>query len=205
MNKLATMKYKMLKYLAYLYFFRFGKIRSYFYTWMMKKTGENVYIFSPFRCTSPEGIEIGNEVVIANNCVMGGEGGLKIGNYVMIGNNVTILTSNHGYEKYDIPMLRQSIECKPTKINDDVWIGANSVILPGVLIGQGAIIGAGSIVTKDIEPYSIVAGNPARIIKKRFDDETIKLLLSKDSPLYKYYQNDYLKTSRPTFYYKDEI
>lgn len=64
-----------------------------------------------------------------------------------------------------------------TVIGNDVWIGRESVIMPGVKIGDGSIIAAYSIVTKDIEPYSVVGGNPAKFIKKRFDDELIELLL----------------------------
>lgn len=120
----------------------------------------------------------------------------------MIGNNTTILTSNYGYDKPDIPMLRQPLKCKPVVIGDDVWIGANVVILPGVVIGQGAIVGAGAVVTKDIAPYSIAVGNPARVIRERFDHGTIELLLSKDSPLYRYYKNDYLRSNKPKAYYK---
>lgn len=65
-----------------------------------------------------------------------------------------------------------------TVIGNDVWIGQNAVILPGVHIGDGAIIGANSIVGSDVEPYTIVAGNPAKVVRKRFDDELIDLLLS---------------------------
>ncbi len=64
-----------------------------------------------------------------------------------------------------------------TVIGNDVWIGQNSTILPGVKIGDGAIIGTKSVVGSDVEPYSIVAGNPAKIIRKRFDDELIELML----------------------------
>ena len=64
-----------------------------------------------------------------------------------------------------------------TVIGNDVWIGQNAVILPGVRIGDGAIIGANSVVGSDIEPYSIVVGNPAKMLRKRFDDELISLLL----------------------------
>ena len=64
-----------------------------------------------------------------------------------------------------------------TVIGNDVWIGQNAVILPGVHIGDGAIIGANSVVGKDVEPYTIAAGNPAKILRKRFDDELIDLLL----------------------------
>lgn len=63
-------------------------------------------------------------------------------------------------------------------IGNDVWIGQNAVILPGVHIGDGAIIGADSVVGSDIEPYTIVVGNPARVLRKRFDDELIELMLS---------------------------
>jgi virginiamycin A acetyltransferase len=69
-----------------------------------------------------------------------------------------------------------------TIIGDDVWIGFNSIIMPGVKIGNGSIIGANSTVSKDVEPYSIVAGNPARLIRKRFDDATIKQLSEIDWP-----------------------
>lgn len=66
---------------------------------------------------------------------------------------------------------------KTTKIGNDVWIGNRSLVLQGVTIGDGAVVGAGAVVTKDVEPYTIVAGNPARVIRKRFDDETIARLL----------------------------
>lgn len=196
----VSVKYMSIKYLAHFYFFVLGKIKTKIYTLVMKKAGKNVFIFSPFRCTGPEGIEIGDNVVIAENCVIGGQGGLSIGNYVMIGNNSTIITANHGFSLPDIPMARQPLDIAPVAIGDDVWIGANVVILSGVNIGQGSIIGAGAIVTKDVEPYSVVVGNPAKLIRKRFDEAVIQKLLSKDSALYKYYKRDYLKTSKPTVY-----
>lgn len=67
---------------------------------------------------------------------------------------------------------------KTTKIGNDVWIGSRALVLQGVTIGDGAVVGAGAVVTKDVEPYTIVAGNPARVIRKRFDDETISRLLA---------------------------
>ena len=73
--------------------------------------------------------------------------------------------------KTDLPLKGDTV------IGNDVWIGQNSVILPGVHIGDGAIIGANSVVGKDVEPYTKVVGNPARAIQKRFDDELVKLLL----------------------------
>lgn len=78
---------------------------------------------------------------------------------------------NHPYENSE---LRNN---KPVVIGNDVWIGANVIILPGVHIGDGAVLAAGAIVTKDVEPYAIVGGNPAKLIRKRFDDATIERLL----------------------------
>ena len=82
----------------------------------------------------------------------------------------------NGWEKAtpkleDLPLKGDTI------IGNDVWIGENATILPGVHIGDGAIIGANSVVAKDIDPYSIAVGNPCRVVKKRFDDETIEKLL----------------------------
>ena len=168
MKSSKFIKYFLIKKIAHFYFFMLGEIRSKFYTSLMNKAGKKIFIFPPFHCPSPEGINLGNNVNIAQNCLIGGQGGVKIGNFVMIGPNTTIISSNHGYRKGDIPMLRQKPKCEQIIISDDVWVGANVVILPGVTIGQGVIIGAGSIVTKDISSYSIVAGNPAKVIKKRF-------------------------------------
>jgi len=90
-----------------------------------------------------------------------------IGDNVMMGPNVSVYTSNHNFDNLDIPMVEQGEIISPVTIKDDVWIGANAIILPGVTIGKGAIIGAGSIVTKDVEEYTVVAGNPAKVIKRR--------------------------------------
>lgn len=198
----TKIKYYLIKKIAHYYFFGLGKIRTKFYTSMMAKAGKNIYIFPPFHCPSPEGIFLGDNINISQNCTIGGTGGVSIGNFVMIGPNTCIVSSNHGFLRGDVPMVRQKPKTAPIKIGDDAWLGANVVVLSGVIIGQGAIIGAGSIVTKDVSPYSIVAGNPAKLIKMRFSEEKIKKLLSSDSPLYKYYKDDYLATSKPTLYLK---
>lgn len=92
----------------------------------------------------------------------------RIGDNVMMGPQCYIYTRNHRHDNIDIPMIKQGVEdWKPVTIEDDVWIGSRVTILPGVHIGKGVIIGAGSVVTKDIPPYTIVAGNPAKIVKYR--------------------------------------
>lgn len=102
-------------------------------------------------------------------------GTCTIGDYVMMGEDCTVITRNHRNDRTDIPMMQQGFEEeRPVTIGNDVWIGDKVTILAGVEIGDGCIIGAGSVVTKSIPPYSIAAGVPARIIRSRKeeDDET---------------------------------
>ena len=94
--------------------------------------------------------------------------GALIGNYVMIAPNVSILTGMHNFSDTAIPMILQGAATNKTPIiEDDVWIGRNVIIMPGIRIGKGSIIGAGAVVTRDVLPYSIVGGVPAKIIKMR--------------------------------------
>jgi len=111
-------------------------------------------------------IEIGEGSGIGINCDIPGD--TKIGRLVMMAPEVVIIRNNHRYDRLDIAIVFQGvIDAPPVVIEDDVWIGRRAVILPGVRIGTGAIVGAGSVVTKDVPPYAVVGGNPARIIKMR--------------------------------------
>ena len=94
--------------------------------------------------------------------------GATIGDFVMVAPNVSILNDSHTFECIDIPMVQQPkvMNDNPT-IGDDVWIGRNAVILNGVRIGEGAIVGAGAVVTRDVEPFTVVGGVPAKLIKMR--------------------------------------
>ena len=96
------------------------------------------------------------------------QGKTTIGKYVMMGPECIIYTFNHETGRIDIPMCEQGFrEEREVIIDDDVWIGARVIILPGVHIGKGAIIGAGAVVAKDVPDYSVAVGNPATIVKKR--------------------------------------
>jgi len=112
------------------------------------------------------GISIGDYSGIGINAFV--ERGTTIGSHVMMGPDVMIYTRNHDATRIDIPMTQQgATPVRPVMIGDDVWIGARSILLPGITVGTGSIVGAGSVVTKSVLPYTIVAGNPAKVIRRR--------------------------------------
>ena len=114
----------------------------------------------------PSSVEIGDNSGIGIRAQINGK--VVIGKNVMMGPDVCIFTRNDAYARTDIPMNAQGFDIeKPVVIEDDVWIGARVIILPGVRIGTGAIIGAGAVVTKDVPAYAVVGGNPAQILKMR--------------------------------------
>lgn len=94
-------------------------------------------------------------------------GGLEIGDHCMIAGGVAICGTEHGTERADIPMRKQAAKAGKIVIEDDVWIGMRAVITPGIRIGRGSIIGAGSVVTRDIPAYSIAWGTPCEVQRKR--------------------------------------
>ncbi len=145
----------------------FGFIRSLFLKPLFKKIGFPVFIQYNCHFYYPKKIEIGNHVYINHSCDFGGNGGIKIGNYVLVGPYVFITSETHEHEDLKIPIYHQSTKKKKVVIEDDVWIGTKAVILPGLTIGKGAIIGAGAVVTKNVPPYAIVGGVPAKVIKYR--------------------------------------
>jgi len=110
---------------------------------------------------------IGDHVKINAGGYFSGEGGLSIGDHVLIGPNVCILSAGHEYEDPEKFIIQQPLTYGRIRIEKDVWIGASSVILPGVTIEQGAVIGAGSVICKDVPPYAVVVGNPGRVIRYR--------------------------------------
>lgn len=133
------------------------------------KHGNNVYFEPPFHCEYGSHIEVGENFYANTGCIMLDVGKITIGSNVLFGPNVSIYTAGHpihpvsrnsGYE-YGIPV----------KIGDNVWIGGSCVILPGVTIGDNAVIGAGSIVTKDIPANVCAAGNPCRVIREITDED----------------------------------
>lgn len=113
-------------------------------------------------------MRIGSNTWIGQNCFLHSGGGITIGDFVGLGPGVQILTLSHVVDQdLSRPIITREQEYRPVVIEDDCDIGVGSILLPGVRIGRGSMIGAGSIVTHDVEPYSVVAGNPARLLRKR--------------------------------------
>lgn len=138
---------------------RFGKSSSVRKGTVLSVAGRNVDSY----------IKVGKNTYIGeNNNLRAADGVIEIGDGCLISQGITIVTSNHDIKR-SLPIIQQGWVSKKGKIivSDDVWIGANAVILPDVTIGEGAVIAAGSVVTKDVPEYSIVAGIPAKIIKYR--------------------------------------
>ena len=113
------------------------------------------------------GIQAGRNLHVNGGAFFDGRGGLTIGSNVLVGPNAVLLSSQHQWSDPSLPIVLQGHQLKPTTIGDDVWIGANVVVTPGVVLAPGTVVGAGSVVTADTEPYTIVAGVPARRIGER--------------------------------------
>lgn len=110
-------------------------------------------------------IDIGSHTHFAPYGVLYGP--LTIGTHCAVAAHVVFASVGHGYDRTDIPMVEQPTTKAEIVLENDVWIGANAVIIGGVTIGEGSIVGAGSVVTKDVPPYSVVGGTPARVIRNR--------------------------------------
>jgi len=175
------------------YFFRamylvYRFTHSPIYKMLLQNYGKKSFIHPLVSLRNHKNISIGSNVIINRNVniwvskLMLGDniqinpgtciyGNVNIGNNVMIAPNCMIAGGNHGIANIPEPMITQTCTSKgPIIIEDDVWIASNSVILDGVRIGSGAVIGGGSVVTKDIPPMAIAIGNPAKVIKYRNQD-----------------------------------
>jgi acetyltransferase-like isoleucine patch superfamily enzyme len=130
--------------------------------------GDNSYLSSHCVLNTFDGwIIIGSNCTVNSYAILYGHGGLKIGNDVRIAPQVMIMPMNHIFADPDVPIRKQGIQTQGITVEDDVWLGAGAVVLDGVTIGKGSVIGAGAVVSKDIPPYSIAVGVPARVVKRR--------------------------------------
>jgi len=131
-----------------------------------RRVGEGCFYLDMIVWLNGDRVELGDGVGFNFGCYVNGFGGLVIGDRSIFGPYTMIHTANHRMEA-DRPILEQGWEARPTEIGPDCWVGMGVCILPGVTIGEGVVLGAGSVVTKDLEPWSIAVGNPARPIGSR--------------------------------------
>lgn len=132
-----------------------------------KRVGEGSFYLDEIVWLNGDHIELGDRVGFNHGCYVNGYGGLTIGDDTIIGPGTMIHTANHEMGDLSRPISGQGWKAAPVTIGKDCWIGMAVCILPGVHIGDGAVVGAGSVVTNDIESFGIAVGNPARVIKSR--------------------------------------
>ena len=135
--------------------------------------GENTYVMHHavlhvfnFRALPDSHIKIGSNCLISEFNVLRGQGGITIGDNVYTSPHVQLIAVNHVYKDPTQPIIAQGITARGIVIEDNVWIGSGAIILDGVRIGEGAVIAAGAVVNKDVPPYTIAAGVPAKVIKE---------------------------------------
>ena len=122
--------------------------------------GSGVRVMSGLTGVCFDKVKLADNVLVMNNCLMMGRGGITVDEGAMIAANVQLISNNH--DLHD----RQILLCKPVHIGRNAWIGAGATILPGVTVGENAVVAAGAVATKDVAPNTIVGGNPAKFIKE---------------------------------------
>lgn len=136
----------------------------------LRSCGDKVYIHPSVQIADPQLVSIGNNCHFQNDTkLFGCGGGIEIGDGTIFSHEIQVFARNHYYDGEDLKLLPydERFSCEKVVVGKYVWVGARSIILPGVTIGDGAVIGAGSVVTKDVPPCAVVGGNPAKILKYR--------------------------------------
>ena len=141
------------------------KIRRVFSKLCGQKVDSGFRLFPPFFTDCGKNIRVGKNVFINSGCCFQDQGGITIGDGCLIGHQVVLATLNHGLA----PEERGSLNPKPIVLGKNVWVGAHATVLPGVTVGDNAVIAAGAVVTRDIPPDCVAAGVPAKIVKKCTD------------------------------------
>jgi acetyltransferase-like isoleucine patch superfamily enzyme len=156
------------------------KLRQIFVRYRLGACGRSPVFHTNVRMTNPKHLRIGDFCAFGDGTFLTASGGITLGNHVATGPDAKIWSVNHRYEDPDTPWMKQGYELKPVFIEDDVWIGAAAFIKPGVRIGRGAIISGGTVLSKSVPPFAIVAGNPGRVVgwRKKPADAPMKTPLT---------------------------
>lgn len=136
---------------------------------MLDNCSENVNVEHGAYFGDGRGIHLGAGSGIGVNCRL--HGPVRIGSDVMMGPDVVVLAVSHGMSPSSTMRVQGRLPTRPVVIGDDVWIGTRAILLPGVCVGDHSIIGAGAVVTKNVEAWTVVAGNPARVVRRRRDQD----------------------------------
>ena len=144
-----------------------AQLRALFSELTGRPVDESFGLFPPFYTDCGKNIHIGKDVFINMGCKFQDQGGIFIGDGALIGHNVVLATLNHAASPKD----RGSMIPAPIRIGKNVWVGANAVILPGVTIGDGAIVAAGAVVNRDVPENTVVGGVPAKVIRTIHEEE----------------------------------
>lgn len=142
-------------------------IKSYFLRLNGAKVGKRVVFYPGIWITPGRNLVLGDDVDLALNVQIETSGGVTIGDRSLIGYGTKIFSRNHNVPSGHGSIFGAGHSFKAVSIGNDVWLGANVIVLPGRTIGDGAIVGAGSVVTKDVAAYTVVAGNPAKLVRVR--------------------------------------
>ncbi len=145
-------------------------VRRFLFQFIVDEVGPGVIVKHNAYIGNGEGLRIGSNSQIGQNCRIGKD--VTIGDDVVMGPDVVIMTASHAFDDLDTPIRLQGADMsRPIRIGNDVWIGTRVIILPGVNIGNKSVIGAGSVVTKDIPEGVVAAGVPARVVRRRGDSQ----------------------------------
>lgn len=155
------------------------EVRALFSQLIGKTVDSSFLLIPPFYATGGHGIDVGRNVFINQNCTLYDLGGIRIADNVMIGPNVSIITSGHPIAPSE---RRDFVIAKPIVIEANVWIAANVTLIGGVTVGENSVLAAGCVVTRDVPPDTLVAGNPAKVIRSIADDECRAGRFAKHSP-----------------------
>jgi len=158
----------------------FGRVRRailvLYYRGILKSVGRGFRIGTGSVIVTPRCVSIGNDCFFGQGLYVSSNEEVQIGHGVMFGPQVMVIGGDHDFQTLGVPLrvahnIRRS---DPIVVENDVWVGARCIILKGVRIGTGSIIGAGSVLTKDIPPYSVAAGVPCRVIRPRFSEQELE-------------------------------
>ncbi|MBD3348108.1 MAG: hypothetical protein GF400_02795 [Candidatus Eisenbacteria bacterium] len=144
-----------------------ARLRMAYYRRVLGACGDEVSLGRDVLLEFPGRIFLGSRVAISRGAVVSARAVVRIGDDALIGPYAMITSSNHEYRDPATPIRSQKHVSAPVEIGEDVWIGGHAIVLPGTLVGRGAVVAAGAVVTGDVPPYSVVAGVPARVIGHR--------------------------------------